>query len=186
MPVQILFIQGAGAHVHDDWDAKLVASLARQLGPDYDVRYPRMPDEADPRYAAWKPALERELAALPAGSILVGHSVGGTMLLHALADAPPAARPAALILLAAPFIGPSGWPSDELHARTDFDTRLASLPILLFHGTADETAPVAHVHLYAAVLPHATIRVLPDRDHQLGNDLTEVAHDIRALPARAK
>ena len=41
MTKQVLFIQGGGKAVHDEWDSKLVNSLARQLGSDYDIRYPR-------------------------------------------------------------------------------------------------------------------------------------------------
>ena len=83
---QLLFIQGGGAGVHDEWDDKLVESLRRELGPDYEIRYPRMPNEDDPRYAAWKTAIERELAALDDGAILVGHSIGATILVNALAE----------------------------------------------------------------------------------------------------
>jgi predicted alpha/beta hydrolase family esterase len=83
----VLFVQGAGAGVHADWDVHLVESLRHALGPRYTVRYPRMPHEADPTLATWRPVLEHELAALRPGAILVGHSVGGTMALHVLADA---------------------------------------------------------------------------------------------------
>src|SRR4029453_7077564 len=83
---QILFIQGGGADVHDAWDDKLVASLKRELGEGYDVRYPRMPDEDDPKFAKWKPAIGREIAGLDEGAVLIGHSIGGTMLVHALAE----------------------------------------------------------------------------------------------------
>ena len=84
---QILFIQGGGGHaVHDQWDNKLVASLKRELGDGFDVRYPRMPDEDDPKYARWKPAIEREVDALNDGAVVVGHSIGGTMLVNALAE----------------------------------------------------------------------------------------------------
>ena len=84
---QILFIQGGGGHgVHDRWDNKLVASLKRELGDGFDVRYPRMPDEDDPKYARWKPAIEREVDALDDGAVVVGHSIGGTMLVNALAE----------------------------------------------------------------------------------------------------
>jgi hypothetical protein len=54
MTNQVLFIQGGGEGTHDEWDNKIVDSLKRELGPDYAVRYPRMPNEADPKYAAWK------------------------------------------------------------------------------------------------------------------------------------
>ena len=40
---------GAGEDVHDKWDNKLVESLRRELGRGYEVRYPIMPNEADPR-----------------------------------------------------------------------------------------------------------------------------------------
>ena len=73
---QMLFVQGGGAGVHDEWDSKLVESLGRELGPDYEIRYPRMPNEDDPSYASWKATIEREFATLEAGAILVGHSVG--------------------------------------------------------------------------------------------------------------
>ncbi len=52
MKRQLLFIQGAGAGTHDEWDDKLVASLREHLGPGWDIRYPRMPDEDEPSYAA--------------------------------------------------------------------------------------------------------------------------------------
>jgi pimeloyl-ACP methyl ester carboxylesterase len=168
----IVFIQGAGANVHDGWDRKLVDSLERELG--LAVTYPRMPDEADPHYAAWKPAL---LGAIEDGAILVGHSVGGTMLLHALAEAPDI-KPRALILIAAPYIGAGGWPSDELAARTHFDL---DVPVVVFHGSADTTVPAAHAELYAKAIADATVHILEGRDHQLNNDLREVARAIVKL-----
>lgn len=176
MTTQVLFIQGAGEGAHEDWDRKLVDSLQAALGDGYRVRYPRMPDEADPAYAAWAPAIRRELEALDDGAIVVGHSIGGTILIHALAEEPAKVAAGALILIAAPFIGDGGWPSDELEARTDFPL---AMPVILFHGIADETVPTAHVHLYARAIPNATVRVLADRDHQLNNDLAEVADAIR-------
>jgi hypothetical protein len=48
---QMLFLQGGGAGVHGQWDDKLVASLRRGLGQGWPIRYPRLPDEADPSYA---------------------------------------------------------------------------------------------------------------------------------------
>ena len=109
MAGQILFVQGAGRGTHDCWDNKLVASLEHELGDGYAVRYPRMPGEDDPGYAAWKAALTAEFASLEDGAILVGHSIGGTILLHMLAERPPEFRIGGLFLIAAPFIGEGGW-----------------------------------------------------------------------------
>lgn len=55
--------------------------------------------------------------------------------------------------------------------------------MFLYHGDNDEIAPVAHLALYAAAIPHAEVRRLPNRDHQLNNDLAEIANDIRGLEA---
>ena len=67
MPRQILFVKGAGEGAYDQWDDKLVRSLKNELGEGYAVRYPRMPNEADPRYLAWKTALLKELDGLEDG-----------------------------------------------------------------------------------------------------------------------
>lgn len=176
----LLFVQGGGAGVHDAWDNGLVDSLRAALGPGYDIRYPRMPNEDDPNYVAWAGALTAAGAALGDDAILVGHSIGGTILVNLLAERGWPGRIAAVFLLAAPYVGPGGWPSEEIGSMETLGLRLpVGLPIHLFHGDDDEIAPFAHLGLYAAAIPEAITHRLPGRDHQLGNDLTEVAEAIR-------
>ncbi len=187
MTHQVLFVQGGGEDVHDKWDNKIVESLERELGRDYAVHYPRMPHEADPAYAAWKAALKRQFDRLGEGAILVGHSVGGTILIRAVADEPPAVTFAGIFLIAAPFVGAGGWPSEDIEPLSDLGARLPEqTPIYLYHGSKDETAPFGHLHLYAQAIPQAVVRGLSGRDHQLNNDLSEVAADIRRLRAVRK
>jgi pimeloyl-ACP methyl ester carboxylesterase len=50
----------------------------------------------------------------------------------------------------------------------------------VFHGSADEIAPPSHADLYARAIPQAQLHRLSGRDHQLNNDLSEVAKAIRA------
>ena len=178
----VLFIQGGGAGTYDDWDDKLVGSLRRELGDGYEVRYPRMPNEDDPSAATWGPAIVRELADLDDGSVVIGHSVGGTILIHSLAEHPPAADLAAVILVAAPFVGDGGWPADEFAVPADLGARLpADTEIHVFHGLADGDVPPTHADLYARAIPQAHVHRLPGRDHQLGNDLADVASVIRSV-----
>jgi len=180
MTRSVLFIQGAGEGTHDQWDNKLVASLERELGEGYTVRYPRMPEEGDPRYDAWKTALFKELDALEDGAIVVGHSIGGAILIHALAERAPRKKLGGIYLVSAPFIGEGGWPSDDIKPIADFSGRLPpDIPIFLYYGTHDDTVPLAHVHLYAKAIPGAVIRTVAGSDHQLNNDLSPVARDIR-------
>jgi len=182
MTNKVLFVQGGGTEVHDRWDNKLVASLERELGEDYAVHYPRMPNEADPRYSAWRAALLSEFDTLEDGAIVVGHSVGATILIHVLAEQPPKPRLGGLFLVAAPFIGERGWPSDEIEPRADFSARIpVDVPVFLYHGAEDEVVPFAHVHLYAKAIPQAVVRALSRSNHQLNDDMTDVARDIRAI-----
>ena len=177
---QILFIQGGGAGVHDEWDDRLVESLRRALGDGYEVRYPRMPDEGDPSYARWSAAIRRELADLDDGAVVVGHSVGAAILIDALAEQPPERGLGAIVLIAAPFVGEGGWPSDEFALTSDLGARLPpGVRVHVFHGLQDETAPPSHADLYALAIPQAQVHRLPGRDHQLNNDLSEVAEAIR-------
>jgi predicted alpha/beta hydrolase family esterase len=179
MPKQVLFIQGAGEGTHDTWDDKLVQSLEHALGDGYTVLYPRMPNEADPRYAPWKAALSHAFAGLEDGAILVGHSMGGAILINVLAEQETKLELGAIALVAAPFIGEGGWPSDEITPRPDLGARLpAGVPVFLYQGTADETVSPEHIRLYAEAIPQAAVRVLEGRDHQLNDDLREVAQDI--------
>ena len=179
-PRQVLFIQGGGAGTHDDWDNKLVDSLQRELGDGWEIRYPRMPAEDDPSYAVWGPAIVRAMATLEDGAIVIGHSVGGTILVQQLAEQALDVELAAIVLIAAPFVGDRGWPGDEFELSSDFGSRLPpGVPVHVFHGLEDDTAPPAHADLYARAIPHAQLHLLPGRDHQLGNDLADVARQIR-------
>jgi pimeloyl-ACP methyl ester carboxylesterase len=183
---QLLFIQGGGKGTHDEWDRKLVESLRRELGEGYEIHYPRMPDEDSPSYATWKAKLERLFETLRDGAILVGHSVGGTILLKALSEQPRVRSFAALFLIAAPFLGDGGWSVDDLRFPPDLGASLpASLPIHFYHGLDDETAPPSHLDLYARAVPRARVHRLPGRDHQLNNDLREVARAISLLETRS-
>jgi pimeloyl-ACP methyl ester carboxylesterase len=177
---QLLFIQGGGAGAHDEWDSRMVADLTRSLGDGYEVRYPRMPDEGDPTYAGWSTAIRREVDDLDDGAVVAGHSVGATILIQALAEHPPKQKLAAIVLIAAPFVGEGGWPGVEFEFGGDLGRRLpAGVPVHVFQGLDDETAPPAHAELYAAAIPQAQVLRLPGRDHQLNNDLSEVAQAIR-------
>jgi predicted alpha/beta hydrolase family esterase len=182
MPHQLLFIQGGGEGVHDEWDNKLVDHLGRELGSDYEIRYPRMPNEADPRYASWKAAIGKEFDKLDEGAILVGHSIGGTILINTIVDEPLTITLGGIFLLAAPFVGEGGWPSEDITPMADLGQRLPTpTPIHLYHGTDDQTAPLEHLGLYAGAIPQAVVHRLAGRDHQLNNDMSEVAADIRRL-----
>jgi uncharacterized protein len=175
----VLFVHGGGEGAYEE-DKKLAASLRDSLGNAYVVRYPKMPNAGSPEYAAWRDRIASELADLDGAAILVGHSLGGSVLLKYLSEEEVEKPVAGLFLVAAPFWGAEDWEVDEYALRENFASKLPpGLPVFLYHARDDEVVPFAHLAMYAERLPRATFREFDGGGHQLGDELGEVARDIR-------
>ena len=178
---QVLFVHGAGEGAYDA-DVKLAADLQNRLGPNYNVHCPRMPNEASPKTAVWKRRLAKEIAAMGNGAILVAHSAGATVAILSVAERAIKQRPAGLFLVSTPFCGDGGWEIEGFDLPANVSDRIpAGVPIFFYHGRDDEIVPFAHVGLYAKAIPRAVVRRLSGRNHQLNDDLSEVAVDIERL-----
>jgi uncharacterized protein len=181
MRKQVLFIHGGGEGAYEE-DGKLAASLQDALGAAYDVRCPKMPDEDRPVYRAWKERIAEELGALEGEVILVGHSLGGSILLKYLSEEELERFVAGLFLVATPYWGVEDWEVGEYALREDFASKIPKeMTAFLYHSRDDEVVPFAHAALYAQKLPRATIREFDGRGHQFDDDLSEVARDIGRL-----
>lgn len=174
----VLFIQG-GAEGAYRADAELAERLGRALGTEYVVHYPEMPNEDDPDYFAWKERILSELRTLGAGTALVGHSIGASVIIKLLTEAAPSL--AGVFLIATPFWHDDKvWRWPEATLPPDAASRLPpALPLFFYHGTADEVVPFAHLDRYARMLPRAIVRPLPGRNHQVEGDLSDIAADLR-------
>ena len=184
MAKQVLFIQGAGEGAYYV-DKKLADSLRQALGSDYDVRYPVMPAEDNAPYEQWKQHVETELATVSGPVILVGHSVGASILAKCLADRALDHPVAGIMLISTPFWGGAGWRYEgyqKLELPEDFASRLPQdAPVFLYHAHDDAIVPFSHLALYARLLPKANVREIDSGGHQLNNDLTLIATDIRGV-----
>jgi predicted alpha/beta hydrolase family esterase len=179
MKKQVLFVHGAGGY---EADKKLAANLQDVLGAAYDVRYPKMPDEDSPEYEAWKDRIAKELTALDGEVILVGHSLGGSILLKYLSEEKLVKPVAGIFLIAPPYWGAEDWEVSEYALRDDFASKLPEeLPVFFYHSRDDEWVPFMHLALYKEKLPQATIHEFDGRGHQFNDDLSEVARDIKRL-----
>jgi predicted alpha/beta hydrolase family esterase len=155
--------------------------LAQALGPAYEVRFPKMPDVEHPRYERWKDRLAIELAAVDDGAILVGHSLGGTVLLKYLSENLPSRSIAGMFLVAMPYWGAPDWEIDEYALRDDFASRLPRIPrLFLYQSRDDDGVPFAHLSLYARALPDAVVRELDGYGHTFDRGCPELVKDIAA------
>ena len=108
MKRQLLFVYGAGEGAYDE-DRKMVESLRDALGSSYEMRYPQMPEEDSPTYAAWSDRIASELAELDGEIFLVGHSLGASILLKYISEDRPVTPIAGMFLVAPPYWGVENW-----------------------------------------------------------------------------
>ena len=181
MRKRVLLIHGGGEGAYEE-DRKLAASLQDALGAAYDVRCPKMPDEDRPVYEAWKERIAKELDAPEGEVILVGHSLGGSILLKYLSEEELEKPVAGLFLVATPYWGVEDWEVGEYALQEDFASKIPKeITVFLYHSHDDEVVPFEHAALYAEKLPRAVVREFDGRGHQFDDDLSEVARDIGRL-----
>jgi hypothetical protein len=159
----------------------LAAYLDKELGSGYRVIAPDMPDPDDPRYRPWRDRIERELATIDDGAVLVGHSFGGSVLLKYLAEGSYQKPIGGLFLVAVPYWGPEGWAFEEFALPDDFASKLPASTIFLYHSRDDPEVPFAHLRLYEEELPNPISRPRSGSEHSFTSGLPELVDDIRSL-----
>ncbi len=179
MSRQILFIQGAGNQHQPLGSGKLVAYLQKQLGSDYEVLAPDMPEPENPRYLAWRERIEQELGKLDADALLIGHSLGGSMVLKYLAEGTYRRPLAGLFLISVPYWGKQDWEL-EYAVPEDFASHLPSIQhLFLYHSRFDEIVPFSSLERYQQHLPQASVRVLDGKEHSFTAWLPLLVEDIK-------
>jgi len=184
MRKQVLFIQGAGNKHKPFGSGKLIAYLQKQLGSDYKVLAPDMPDPDHPRFLAWRDQIEQERGKLDADALLIGHSLGGSMLLKYLAEGTDPRPIVGLFLVSVPDFGKQDW-EREYAVPEDFASHLPSIRhLFLYHSRSDQDVPFASLRHYQEQLPQATVRVLDGKDHSFTEGLPLLAQDIKRSSSR--
>jgi predicted alpha/beta hydrolase family esterase len=117
--------------------------------------------------------------------VLVGHSIGASHLTKILTEIGITKLIAGIFLLDAPFWGGKGWVYEgykELVLPKNVASKLPkNASVFLYHTRDDEIVPFSHLDLYSKLLPQAIVREINKGGHQLNNDLSQVAKDIKLL-----
>jgi uncharacterized protein len=178
---QILFVHSAGPQGPQQGSSDLIEYLQGQLGDTYHLISPKMPNPENPEYARWKAALTNIFANLDNEVILIGHSLGGAVLLKYLSEMDVKPVVASLFLIASPYWGKEeDWQAEEYTLAENFTSNLPNISsIYLYHGTDDQVVPVTHIHHYTNKIPEAITRVLEREDHYFSNGIPDLITDIR-------
>lgn len=180
---EVLFVHSAGPQGPEAGSGPLIHSLAEALGPGFRLHSPAFPNPDNPSYEPWRARLEQVLAGFGGEIVLVGHSLGGAVLLKYLSEQPCPVRIAGLFLVAVPYWGlDPDWQRPDCTLAPDFARHLPPLPrICIYHSEGDDVVPLAHAQQYAAKLPQATVRCLPGHDHLFHAGLPALVSDLKQL-----
>ncbi len=113
-------------------------------------------------------------------AILIGHSLGGTVLLKYLFEELCHTSISGVFLIAAPYWNKDDdWQGDEFAFSEDIAEKLPhKLPIFLYHSRDEEIVPFTHLKYYKEKLPEATIREIHGAEHYFNDGLPQLVDDI--------
>ena len=164
---------------------KWTETFRDDLGAEYEVFMPSMPNSQNAKYEEWKIWFERHFEYLEGDVILVGWSLGGMFLTKYLLkeDIPFAIN--ALILMAPPFESIEGEGDDcgDFAFDTDDLDRLAEKTenIVLIHSKDDFVVPYEHALKFKEALPKAELVTFEDKNHFLIPEFPELIVKIKGF-----
>lgn len=156
--------------------------LGQELGEDFVVLNPKMPNSTNARYEEWKIWFERIYTLLDKEPILIGHSLGGIFLAKYLAENNLPNKAKALILVAAPFKDESQESLADFALPDSLENINKQVDkIFLIHSQDDPVVDFAELAGYKEALPNATEMVFVDRAHFNMADFPEMIKLIKEI-----
>lgn len=161
-------------------------SIAEDLGEDFEVFTPTMPNKQNAKYEEWKIWFERHCEYLRDGIILVGWSQGGYFFAKYLTENDFPFKIKALFLLAAPLKAHHDDTGED-GADFQFDmSRVGELAkrakkIVIMHSKDDFCVPFEHGEALSKAIPEAEFLVFEDKNHFLIEEFPELVEEIRKV-----
>ena len=142
-------------------------TIAGDLGDDYEVYLPKMPNVSNARYSEWKIWFESVVAVMRDDLIIVGHSLGGIFLAKYLQQNKISKKLKAIFLIAAPIGDVCN--EEELVSfllKGPLDKVISQVAdITIIHSKDDVVVPVEHAAIYKEKLPNAKLVLLDKMGH---------------------
>lgn len=165
--------------------------LQVELGEQYEVYLPLMPNSHNAHYEEWKIWFNRYLKFLCDGAILIGHSQGGYFLAKHLSENRLPISLRAVYFIAAPIgsddFGLVAESGGEDGGDFSFDRsnliKMASQSqkIVVVHSKDDPVVPFSHALAYKDALPMAEILTFSDKGHFNNETFPELVEHIKLL-----
>jgi len=167
--------------VIDKWSA----TLRRELGEEYQVFMPSMPNKQNAKYEEWKIWFERHFEFIKDGVVLLGWSQGGYFFAKYISENTLPIKAKSLILVAAPA-GPDNFGGEDGGDFAFLDKNLNNISkqvdkIYILHSKDDFVVPYEHALKYKEALPEAELITFEDKNHFLVEELPELVELIKGL-----
>lgn len=156
--------------------------LQDNLGSEYQVLLPSMPNSTNAKYDEWATWFTHISSLFADGCIFIGHSLGAVFLAKYLSKHALSVRAKATILIAAPY------DDESVEDLTDF--KIEGLTkhltdqagrLVFFHGMDDPVISNSDFKKYQDQLPSAEFNVLSAPDHFVRKDFPELVELLRSI-----
>lgn len=203
MKQQVFYIHGGSAY--SDYDAFLdhlrsaiprdLPSLPKvkrwtdtfreDLGGEFEVFMPQMPNKWNAKYEEWKLWFERHFEYLEGDVTLVGWSQGAYFFVKYLIEEELPFSVKALVLLAGPFEpadfdgedgGDFAFDADDIEKITEKTSN-----IYILHSRDDFVVSYEHALKYQEALPSAQLITFEDKNHFLTEEFPELIQLIKGI-----
>lgn len=149
--------------------------LQDNLGNEYQVLLPSMPNSTNARYSEWKLWFDHISSLFSDNCILIGHSLGAVFLAKYLSEYSLSVKIKATVLIASPY------DDESIEDLTDFkieklSERLAEQAgrLVFFNGMDDPVISRLDLSKYQDQLPSAEFKILSAPDHFVRTDFPEL------------
>jgi hypothetical protein len=157
-----------------DWKS----NLQKDLGDEYEVLSPRMPNKQNARYDEWKAWFERAFPFVENGVILVGHSMGGLFLAKHLSENKFPRKISAFFLVAPVYRDAEGAANFPITA--DLKKAWEQCPnIHIFQSEDDPLVAMSEVEEYQKAWPDAKRHAFQNRGHFNQETFPEIVEEIK-------
>lgn len=156
--------------------------LQENLGSEYQVLLPSMPNSTNARYSEWSTWFTHISELFTDNCILIGHSLGGVFLAKYLSENQLAFKVKATILIAAPYDDESAEDLTEFKIE-ELTNRLTEQAgrLVFFNGSDDPVIAISEQKKYQEQLPSAEFNTLTAPDHFVRTDFPELVTLLKSL-----
>lgn len=177
MKQQILFVHSAGPQSDNKGSHGIICHLEKTLGDRYDII---TPSNSDNDYTHWKYQLDKAFEKLNDNVIIIGHSLGASLLLKYLSEQNITQKIHSFHAIAAPYWSfDEDWQNDSYELIQNYQKKLPEIGYKCFyHGTNDKVVPIIHVKRYLEDMPYSKVVIVQEQDHYFLNGLPELTNKI--------